>query len=61
MLVTIGGPRKNNSMGTFIVAAIAVPALVMALLHIRDLRHVAWLKTRMGIALVQLLTLMRTN
>jgi hypothetical protein len=48
-------------MGTFIVAAIAVPALVIALLHIRELRHIAWLKTRMGMALVQLLTLMRTD
>jgi hypothetical protein len=37
-------------MGTFIVAGIAVPAIIVALLHIRSLRHVAWLKTRMGMA-----------
>jgi hypothetical protein len=30
------------------VAAIAVPALILALLHIRYLRHTAWLKERIG-------------
>jgi hypothetical protein len=35
-------------MGTFIVAAIAVPALIAALMHLRDLRRTAWLRTRMG-------------
>jgi hypothetical protein len=35
-------------MGTFIVAAIAIPALVAAILHLRDLRHIAWLRARMG-------------
>lgn len=35
-------------MGTYIVAAIAVPALIAALLHLRDLRRTAWLKVRMG-------------
>jgi hypothetical protein len=37
-------------MDTFIVAAIAVPALVAALMHLRYLRHVAWLKARMRMA-----------
>jgi hypothetical protein len=35
-------------MGTLIVAGIAVPALIVALMHIRDLRHLAWLKVRIG-------------
>ena len=42
--------EKEHAMGTFIVAVIAVPALIAALLHLRNLRHVAWLKTRMGMA-----------
>jgi uncharacterized ion transporter superfamily protein YfcC len=36
-------------MGTLIVAAIAVPALIVALLQIRHLRYVAWLKFRVGV------------
>jgi hypothetical protein len=35
-------------MGNFIVAAIAVPALIAALMHLRELRRIAWLKVRMG-------------
>jgi hypothetical protein len=31
------------------VAAIAVPALVLALVHIRHLRQIAWLKSRIGV------------
>jgi hypothetical protein len=42
--------EKEHAMDTFIVAGVAVPAIIIALLHIRDLRHVAWLKTRMGMA-----------
>jgi hypothetical protein len=42
--------EKEHAMGTFIVAGIAVPAIIAALMHIRYLRHVAWLKTRMGMA-----------
>jgi hypothetical protein len=41
---------EKEDMGTFIVAGIAVPAIVIALLHIRSLRHIAWLRTRMGTA-----------
>jgi hypothetical protein len=42
--------EKEHAMGAFIVAAVAIPAIIIALLHIRSLRHVAWLKTRMGMA-----------
>ena len=35
-------------MGIYIVAAIAVPALAAALMHLRYLRHIAWLRARMG-------------
>ena len=35
-------------MGILIVAGIAVPALIAALVHIRDLRRLAWLKARIG-------------
>jgi hypothetical protein len=37
-------------MDTLLVAAIAVPALIAALIHIRDLRQLAWLRQRMGTA-----------
>ena len=35
-------------MGILIVAGIAVPALITALVHIRDLRRLVWLKARIG-------------
>jgi hypothetical protein len=38
----------DTIMDALIVAAIAVPALLLALLHIRYLRHIAWLKARIG-------------
>jgi hypothetical protein len=41
---------KEDVMGTLIVGAIAVPALIVALLEIRHLRYIAWLRVRIGIA-----------
>jgi hypothetical protein len=35
--------------GAVIVAAIAVPALILALMEIRHLRQIAWLRARIGI------------
>jgi len=35
-------------MVTLLVAVIAVPALIAALMHIRDLRRLAWLRQRVG-------------
>jgi murein endopeptidase len=40
--------EKGHGMGTLIVAVIAIPALFVALMHIRYLRHIAWLKARVG-------------
>lgn len=46
-------PRKEHDIDTvidtLIVAAIAIPALFAALMEIRALRRIAWLKTRIGI------------
>lgn len=37
-------------MGTLIVAGIAVPAIVVALMQIRHVRYITWLKVRIGMA-----------
>lgn len=37
-------------MGNLLVAAIAGPALIAALMHLRYLRHIAWLRERIGLA-----------
>jgi hypothetical protein len=52
---------KEDLMGTLILGAIAVPALVVALIQIRHLRYIAWLTLRIGTPSVRLLTPARTD